>query len=65
LDEVDQKLISRLQLDGRTTLKELGELIGYISMGVKNRLEGLQERGVLKVSALLNMESLNLTGALC
>jgi DNA-binding Lrp family transcriptional regulator len=64
LDEVDRKLVSKLQLDGRTTLKELGELIGYTSMGIKNRLEGLQERRILEVSALLNMESLNLTGAI-
>ena len=64
MDEVNQKLISKLQLDGRTTFKELGELTGYTSMGIKNRLEGLQERGILKVSALLNMESLNLTGAI-
>lgn len=64
MDEVDQRLISKLQLDGRTTLKELGKLVGYSSMGIKNRLEGLQERRTLKVSALLNMESLNLTGAI-
>ena len=64
MDEVDQKITSKLQLDGRTTFKELGELVGYTSMGVKNRLEGLQERGILKVSALLNMESLNLVGAI-
>ena len=41
--EVDQKLMSELQPDGRTTLKELGELTDYTSMGIKNRLEGLQE----------------------
>jgi len=64
LDEVDQKIVSKLQLDGRTTLKELGELTGYTSMGIKNRLEGLQKRRILKVSALLNIESLNLTGAI-
>jgi DNA-binding Lrp family transcriptional regulator len=64
LDEVDQKITSKLQLDGRTTFKELAELVGYTSMGVKKRFEGMQERGVLKVSALLNMESLNLIGAI-
>ena len=64
MDEVDQKLISNLQLNGRTTLKELGELTGYTSNGVRKRLESLQEREVLKVSALLNMETLNHTGAI-
>jgi len=64
MDEIDQKIISNLQLDGRATLKELGELTGYTSMGIKKRLESLQEREIIKVSALLNMESLNLTGAI-
>lgn len=64
MDKVDRKIISKLQLDGRTTFKELGELIGYTSMGIKKRLESLQERGVMKVSALLNMESLNLFAAI-
>ena len=64
MDEVDKKIISKLQLDGRTTFKELGELVGYTSMGVKKRLERLQERSVIKVSALLNVESLNLCSAI-
>ena len=64
MDEINQKIISKLQLDGRTTLKELGELIGYTSMGIKKRLESLKERDVIKVSALLNIKSLNLSGAI-
>ena len=64
MDEINQKIISKLQLDGRTTLKELGELVGYTSMGIKKRLESLKEQEVIKVSALLNIESLNLSGAI-
>ncbi|MCW3991561.1 MAG: AsnC family transcriptional regulator [Candidatus Bathyarchaeota archaeon] len=64
MDAVDHKIISKLQLDGRTTFKELGELVGYTSMGVKKRIESLQERGVIKVSALLNIKELNVSAAI-
>lgn len=64
MEAVDHKIISKLQLDGRTTLKELGELVGYTSMGVKKRLESLQEREIIKVSALLNIKSLNVSAAI-
>ena len=60
MDEVDREIISKLQVDGRTTFKELGELTGYTSMGIKKRFERLIERDVIKVSALLNVESRNL-----
>jgi DNA-binding Lrp family transcriptional regulator len=64
LDKIDRKIISQLQLDGRTSFKDLGKLVGYTSMGSKKRLEKLQERCVVKISALLNMESLNLYAAI-
>ena len=64
MDDIDRKIISKLQLNGRTTLKELGELVGYTSMGIKKRLESLQERGLIKVSAQVNTESLNLCTAI-
>lgn len=58
LDEVDRKLISRLAVDGRATLKELSEEIGYTVMGVKKRLDGLFRNNVIKVSASVNIELL-------
>lgn len=64
MDEIDRKVISQLQLNGRTTYKNLGKLIGYTSMGGKKRLERLQERKIIKVSALLNLKSLNLYAAI-
>jgi len=64
LDEIGRKIVSKLQLDGRTTFKELGELVGYSSMGIKKRLENLQERDIIKVSALLNIGSLNFSAAI-
>jgi DNA-binding Lrp family transcriptional regulator len=61
---IDRKIFSRLQLNGRTTFKDLGELVGYTSMGIKKRLENLQERDIIKVSALLNIRPLNLSAAI-
>ena len=64
LDEVDQKIISHLQLDGRKTLKDLAKIVGYTSMGVKKRVHHLLDQDIIKVSALLNMKSLNLCAAI-
>jgi len=60
LDEVDRKIISQLQLDGRTTFEKLGKLTGYTSMGVKKRVGKLLEKGAIKISALFNPNYLNL-----
>ena len=64
LDEVDRKIISQLQLDGRTTLEELAKIVGYTSMGVKKRVDILLEEEVIKVSTSLNLKSLNLCSAI-
>lgn len=64
MDEIDRKIVSQLQLDGRTTLKELSRIVGYTSMGVKKRVENLLEQDVIKVSALLNIEPLKLCAAI-
>ena len=54
LDEVDRKIISQLQTDGRTTLEELAKAIGFTSMGIKKRLQKLLYQDAIKVSASLN-----------
>lgn len=64
MDEIDRKIISRLQLDGRTSLKDLSEVVGYTSMGVKKRVNKLLEQGNISISALVNVESLNLCAAM-
>ena len=33
MDKIDWKLIEQLRLDGRKTFKELGEVIGFTSLG--------------------------------
>jgi DNA-binding Lrp family transcriptional regulator len=54
LDEVDKKLISRLQEDRRTKLQDLAKIIGYTSMGTKKRLDKLLKNDTIKMSALIN-----------
>ena len=54
MDEVDRKIISQLQIDGRATLEELAKNIGFTSMGVKKRLQRLVQQGAIKVSASIN-----------
>lgn len=63
MDEVDKKVISQLQLNGRTTFEELGKLIGYTSMGAKKRFDKLIEEDKVKISAALNTASLKLCPA--
>ena len=63
MDDVDRKIISQLQLDGRTTLEQLAKLTGLTSMGVKKRVDKLLEKDTLKVSALVNSKKLNLHAA--
>ncbi len=54
LDEIDRVIISELQLDGRKSLKELAGRVGYTSMGVRRRLQGLIRKGAIMVSAMVN-----------
>ena len=64
MDDIDRKIISQLQLDGRTTLQELSKIIGYTSMGTKKRLEKLLKNGTIKISALINPSTLKLHPAI-
>jgi len=64
LDEVDRKIITQLQADGRTTLQDLAKAVGFTSMGIKKRLEKLEKTGTIKVSALINPNALKLHPAI-
>jgi len=64
LDEVNRKIISQLQLDGRTTLQELAKITGFTSMGTKKRLQKLLDKDTIKISALLNAATLKLHPAI-
>jgi len=54
LDDIDRKIISQLQIEGRATLEELAKNVGFTSMGVKKRLQRLIQQGAIKVSATIN-----------
>jgi DNA-binding Lrp family transcriptional regulator len=64
LDDIDRKIISQLQQDGRTTLQDLSKITGYTSMGTKKRLEKLLRGDIIKVSALINPNALKLYPAI-
>jgi DNA-binding Lrp family transcriptional regulator len=63
LDEIDRKIISQLQQDGRATFQDLAKIVGFSSMGVKKRVDRLLKKGTLKVSSLLNVKQLDLQAA--
>lgn len=64
MDEIDKKIVAKLQADGRTTLQDLAQTIGFTSMGTKKRLDRLIKQGTIKVSALINPTALNLHPAI-
>jgi Lrp/AsnC family leucine-responsive transcriptional regulator len=64
VDEIDKKIITQLQADGRTTLQEIAKSIGFTSMGTKKRLERLLKKDTIKISALINPSALKLHPAI-
>ncbi len=64
MDGIDWKLIMQLQSDGRKTFKELGETIGFTSLGAKKRVDKLLEKGIVHISALVNTDALDMRLAL-
>lgn len=51
-------------MDGRKTFKELGEAIGFTSLGAKKRYEKLRKNNLIHISALINTDALDLRLAL-
>jgi Lrp/AsnC family transcriptional regulator for asnA, asnC and gidA len=64
LDEIDWKVIKHLQLDGRISYRDIGKAIGYTGLGAKKRVEKLLDNEVVRISALINANKLNLQLAL-
>ena len=64
MDDIDKKIITQLQEDGRTTLQEIAKNIGFTGMGTKKRLDKLIKKGTIKVSALINLNALKLHPAI-
>jgi len=57
MDDIDKKIISILQEDGRASLSSIGKELGLSHVAIMNRLKNLSER-LVKVSAALNAEYL-------
>jgi len=64
MDTIDWKLIMQLRSDGRKTFKELGDAIGFTSLGAKKRVDKLLKKGIIHISALVNTDALGLRLAL-
>jgi len=64
LDDIDWKIIKKLRSDGRKTFKELGETIGFTSLGAKKRVDKLRKKGIIDITALVNTNALQMRLAL-
>ena len=64
MDQIDKKIISEMLKDGRTSYKELGDVVGYTIMGVKRRVEKMLSEGLIDVSARINVDTLKFHAAL-
>jgi len=64
MDKIDWTLIKQLRSDGRKTYKELGEAIGFTSLGAKKRIVKLLKKNIIHISALVNTDALDLRLAL-
>ena len=59
MDDIDKRLISKLQRDGRTSLSEIGKDLGMSHVAVSKRLDKLLKANVVKISAGINSEVLD------
>lgn len=57
LDEVDLKLIDRLQVDGRTSNSRLARELGVTEATVRRRIAQLERSGVIRVVAITDAEA--------
>jgi DNA-binding Lrp family transcriptional regulator len=64
MDDIDRKIICKLQVDARTTLEELAQITGFTSMGIKKRLRKLVDQGAIKNQALMNPKIFGLIPAM-
>ena len=47
LDEIDRKMLDLLTQNARYTYSELGERLGLSRVAIKNRMDALEQRGVI------------------
>ncbi len=56
MDDTDKKLISILQKNGRTSLSDMGHMLGMSHVAVSKRLDKLVKADLIKMSAGINAE---------
>jgi len=56
LDRIDLEIIKALSEDGRKTFVEIAKETGLTPVGIKNRIERLIKKEILKIQGLLNAE---------
>jgi Lrp/AsnC family transcriptional regulator, regulator for asnA, asnC and gidA len=54
IDEIDLKIISHLQQDGRKTFKEIAQDIGVTERTVRLRVTQLRESGIVSILGIVN-----------
>jgi DNA-binding Lrp family transcriptional regulator len=59
LDNIDKKLVSILQKNGRTSLSEIGKDLGMSHVAVSKRLDKLVQSELVKITAGVNAEYLD------
>jgi Lrp/AsnC family leucine-responsive transcriptional regulator len=59
LDDIDKRLVSILQEDGRTSLSDIGEILGMSHVAVSKRLNKLIKTSKVKLTAGINSEYLD------
>lgn len=65
LDELDRRLVRLLAKDGRMPVGDIANYLGVSAPTVRNRIKGLEQTGLLKISGLIDAaKHQNLTTAL-
>ncbi|MFW9832865.1 MAG: Lrp/AsnC family transcriptional regulator [Candidatus Thorarchaeota archaeon] len=59
MDDIDKKLVSILQKDGRTSLSAIGSELGMSHVAVSKRLDKLVQSEMVRVTAGVNAEELD------
>lgn len=48
LDEIDEKIISILKENARTSYSDIGDSVGLTRVAIKNRMTALEKKGIIK-----------------
>lgn len=60
LDDTDRSIVAILRSNGRTSLSQIGRRLGLSHVAIKNRIDRLVRRGLLRVSANLGLTKLGM-----